>query len=105
MGWLWWRHRAGIIAAFGALYLALPAVALFLQALGVGDVGVTPAQWSSVAVTATLTGVMVLATLDAESPMVLALRVADRERRASELRGQAYALAALVIAEEAGSGH
>lgn len=97
MGWLWWRRSAGLVAAFGAAYLALPAGALGLEAAGAAVTSIEPVEWVSVAVTATLTGAMVAATRRAESPLALALRVAERERVAAELRGRAYALAELVL--------
>lgn len=98
MGWLWTRRGAGLIAAFGALYLAFPAVALLLQALGVTEADAAPAQWSSVAVTATLTVSMVVATRHEQSPVVAALQLAERDRQAAELRGRAHALAEIALA-------
>jgi hypothetical protein len=99
MAWLWWRRAAGLVAAFGSLYLALPSLALVLEATGAAVLALEPMEWASVAVTAALTGAMVWATRRAESPLSVALRIAERERAAAELRGRAYALAALVLAD------
>jgi hypothetical protein len=97
MAWLWWRRAAGLVAAFGSLYLALLSLALVLEATGAAVSALEPVEWASVGVTAALTASMVVATRGAESPMAIALRIAERERQAAELRGRAYALAALVV--------
>lgn len=101
MGWLWWRRAAGVVAAFGSLYLALPSMALGLEAAGAAVASIEPVEWASVAVTASLTASMVVATRRAESPVAVALRVAERERRAAELRGRAHVLAELVLRDAA----
>lgn len=98
MAWLWRSRAAGLVALFGALYLALPAAALLGQALGVPAGDLVPWKWSSVALTGALTAAMVAATRDAGAPVAAALRLAERERAAAELRGRAYALAELCLA-------
>jgi hypothetical protein len=97
MAWLYWHRRAGVIAAFGALYLVFPAVALGLQAATGPSPMLAPVQWAAVAINAGLTVAMVAETRHLESPIVLALQQAERVRQAAELRGRTYALAEVVL--------
>lgn len=101
MAWMWASRAAGVVAAFGAAYLALPALALAGEALGVASVDIEPVQWGSVGVTLCLTVAMLVATRHAESPLSVALRLAERERHAAELRGRAYALAGILLRDAA----
>ena len=93
-----YRHRqAGRVPLFAALYLALPSIALGMQAAGY-DVSATPVKWAAVAVAAVLTATMIASTRLSTSPEIRALVDAEKERRRVDLRARAYALAEVVLA-------
>ena len=110
----WVRRKAGPPAIFAALYLVFPAVGLAFQAAGVVNL-VEPGKWASVVVTGAITAALVAETVKARSTIGQAIIAAQRdewvredaeratrERDAAveraELRGRAYAVAALLEA-------
>ena len=112
-----WKRAAGRPLWFAALYLAVPSVALGLQAAQV-VASVEPGKWASVLITGPLTVAMIATTRPITSPLVQALaraeaqraqeaarravaRAAAREERA-QLRGETWALAGLLRAETRG---
>lgn len=107
-GWMLRLHWIGVgrVAGYAALYLALPAVGLGMQALGLVAM-LEAAKWIIVAVNLTITASMIAATRRADSPTVRAMvetaRGRGQERRdaaeavhLAELRGRAHALADLL---------
>ena len=119
-GWFAWLHvkrKSGPPALFAALYLAFPALGLACQSVGLLSL-VEPGKWASVAVTGLLTAAFVVTTYPRSSPYTQALANVERLRQAewaredaeraareraaaierAELRGRAYAVAALLEA-------